>query len=380
MLEQSVFLTYSCPSPIARDRVNLGSLFDSVVWREVYEEELRLLSSAAELPVSSFCGRRWLVALPTLVALMILASGVVPWRAAAEPATGETPHRVARFYLRAPHGYKVTVVAAVEGAESPVRIVAEGHRGGAEYQTLGTVTSNTIHASFGPLGRVSLRFLPSGRVLHSMAEGGGCSLRAKAHIGTFVGTFRFRGEGGYTALTIHRIRGGIGSPAAPINENEQGKLGCPDANRTYVMPPDEVERHFSEGLGGETTPGRGVVAVAVAQDEATAFITWGFSLRHPEEEGAIPDFCIFMALKEETRGLVSISREVFQGGPVSQCQLDESIGTLSVTPEAPFTGTAAFQRGSDGSTSWLGSLAVPMLGRGIVPLAGPEFESELVKK
>jgi hypothetical protein len=300
--------------------------------------------------------------------------------ATAEPITSGSPHRVARFYLRAPHGYKVTLVAAVEGAGSLVRIVAEDHKGGAEYETLGTVTSNGIHASFGPLGSVSLRFLPSGRVLRSMTQGGGCSLRARARIGTFVGTFRFRGEGGYTALTTHRIRGGVGAPTAPISEREQEKLGCPDANRTYVTPPSEVKRRFAEGPREETTPGRGVVAVAATQDEATVFVAWGFSIRHPEEEGAAPDSCFFVAVKEETRGKISIAREVFQGGPVSQCPLDESTGSLTAAPDAPFAGTAALHRNPDGSTSWLGSLAVPMLGGGIVQLAGPEFESELVKR
>jgi hypothetical protein len=272
-------------------------------------------------------------------------------------------------------------VAAVEGADSPVRIVAEHHRGGAEYQTLGTVTANTIHASFGSLGSVALRFLPSGRVLHSTTEGGGCSLGAKARVGAFVGTFRFRGEGDFTALTRHRVRGGVGAPTAPINEAEQGKLGCPHANRTYVTAPSEVKRRYADGPVGEgTTPGRGVVAIAAAQDEATIFVAWGFSIRHPEEEGAKPDACIFLAVKEETSGKVSIAREVFQAGPVSQCPLDESTGSLSVAPEEPFTGTAALQRNADGSTNWLGSLAVSMLGSGFVPLAGPEFEGEIVKK
>ncbi len=331
-------------------------------------------TSGKRRPIS-FCRGRRFVALPVLLALVV-ASGAITGNAAASGS----PHRVARFYVQAPHGYKVTLVAAVDGAHSPVRIVAEHHRGGAEYQTLGTVTANTIHASFGSLGSVSLRFVPSGRVLRSMSQGGGCSLRAKARIGTFVGTFRFRGEGGYTDLTTHRVRGGIGAPNAPIDEKERGKLGCPHADRTYVMAPSEVRRRFAEGSNEEDTPGRGVVAVAATQSEATAFVAWGFSFRHPEEEGARPDACIFAALREETQGKVSISREVFQADPVSQCPVDESTGSLSVAPEAPFTGTAAFDPNSGGSTSWLGSLEVPMLGGGDVPLAGPEFESMFVKK
>jgi hypothetical protein len=42
--------------------------------------------------------------------------------------------QLARFFLRGTNGYKVTVLASVEGAGSPVRIVVEDHRGGAEYQ------------------------------------------------------------------------------------------------------------------------------------------------------------------------------------------------------------------------------------------------------
>ena len=320
---------------------------------------------------------------PLSLAALALSSFAIAQSAIANPPeTSPSPRQVARFYIRSTHGYKVTLVAAVEGTNSPVRIVAENHKGGAEYQTPGTVTPTAIHASFGPLGSVSLRFRPSGRVLRSLSEGGGCPFGAKARLGTFIGTFHFRGDGGYTALIAHRVQGGIGAPTAPINEHEQLKLGCQNADHTNIMPPNQVEQHFSEpeGLGRESTPGRGVVATATAENEATVFVAWGFSVRRPEEEGATADACLFIALKEETRGRVSIAREVFQGGPVSQCPFDESSGALSVAPDAPFTGTAAFQRNSNGSTSWLGILAVPMLGRGVVQLAGPEFKSEFVKK
>jgi hypothetical protein len=205
-------------------------------------------------------------------------------------------------------------------------------------------------------------------------------LGAKAHLGAFVGTFHFRGEGGYTTLTTHRVAGGIGAPNAPINQHEQAKFGCPDASHTSVIAPSELERHFTESqLGVQTTgPGRGVVAVAATEDEATALLVWGFSLMHPKEGRTAPDTCFFMAVKEETQGRVSIARTVFQAGPVSQCPLDESTGSLSVAPDVPFTGSATFQPNPDSSTSWLGSLAVPMLGGGIVQLAGPEFQSKFV--
>lgn len=288
--------------------------------------------------------------------------------------------RVARFFLPASHGYKVTAVAVLEGPGSPVRIHVEDHEGGAEYQVSGTATSHGIHASFGQLGQISLRFHPSGIVLHSHTEGGGCSLRAKAHLGTFLGSFRFRGEGGYTAVDAHQIEGGIGAPTAPINQREQEKLGCQNAAETQIMPPEQITRSLSVQTIGETTLGGGAFAVAATPEEATLFAAWRFSVRHPDEEGAPPDSCIFLALREEARGKIQIARTVFAGGRASQCPYDESSGTFVAAPESPFTGSATLQRNADGSRSWLGSLAVPMLGLGLVPLVGPDFAGELLKR
>jgi hypothetical protein len=314
-----------------------------------------------------------------LIVLMIVG-GVATPRASLAKAD-PSPRRVARFYAAGSHGYKIALVAAVEGAHSPVRIVVEDFKGGAEYEVAGTVTSTAIRASFGQLGEVSLRFHPSGRVLHSDSEGGGCSLHDRAHLGTFVGTFRFRGEGGYTSLTAHREPGGVGSPHAPINEKEQLKLGCPEPDHTYFVPPEEIERSFSEPAPkSEVSPAVEVVGVKASPDEATAFVAGEFALFSSPKRRATPTSCLFIALREEIVGPVSISRQVFQGGPLSQCPYEESSGSFSVAPDMPFTGTAVFQQQADSSVSWLGSLAVPFLGLGVVPLAGPEFKSELLKK
>jgi hypothetical protein len=324
------------------------------------------------LPVIALC----------LAALALSSIAATQGVAAASSKPNPLFPRVARFYLRGSHGYKVTVVAALEGPGSPVRVIVEDHEGGAEYQVPGTVTRHGIHASFGQLGVISLRFRPSGRVLHSQTEGGGCSLRAKAHLGAFVGAFRFQGEGGYTTVDTHRVQGGFGAPTAPINEREQMKLGCLNAAETHIMAPEQIAQRLSTATTtpGESTPGLGVFAAASALDEATLFGAWRFSLRHPEEEGATPEACIFFALREETRGEMDIARTALSGGPLSQCPYDETSGTFIATPDRPFSGSATFQRNADGSTSWLGPLAVPMLGLGVVPLTGPGFTGKLLEK
>jgi hypothetical protein len=284
--------------------------------------------------------------------------------------------QLARFFLRGTNGYKVTVLASVEGADSPVRIVVEDHRGGAEYQVPGTVTPTEIHASFGQLGDISLRFHPSGQVLHNHLYGDEECPHGAARLGEFTGDFSFRGEGNYTTVSARHMQGGVGAPTAPIDHHEELSLGCPDPNRnSYIVPPGQVPSSVHENPSGSQE----LSAIAAAPDEWIAFGAVSFSLRDPEAPGAKPDSCLFVALAEEVREPVQIARVVFGGGPASECPLAESPDSVTVTPPSPFSGTATLQRNPDGSASWAGSLSVPMLGLGPVALAGPAFKVELSK-
>jgi hypothetical protein len=312
-------------------------------------------------------------ALACLTQLAFASAGAVQG-APARPTNPKSSPQVARFYLHGTHGYKVSVFATVEGPGSPVRIVAEDHKGGAEYRAPGTVTPSRIQASFGHYGEISLRFHPSGQVLRSdISDDKECPSGAKARIGTFTGSFRFRGEDAYTAVNVHRMEGGVGAPTAPIDHREEISLGCPNANRTYIVSPGQVPQSFEE----DESATAGMTAVASAPGEAIIFAAAGFSLRHSEKPGAKPESCLFAALTEEARESIQIARVVFGAGPGSECLLDRSLGSLTVTPAAPFSGTATLRLGADGTTSWTGSLAVPFPGRGTVSLAGPSFESKL---
>jgi hypothetical protein len=311
-----------------------------------------------------------LACLALLSALAVAAPG-----ATAQIKASTSPPQLARFFLPGTNGYKVVVLASVEGTNSPVRIVAESRKGGAEYQTLGTVTAAKIHASFGQLGRISLRFHPSGRVLHNLGSGEECP-RGAARLGQFTGTFSFRGEGNYTAVSTHRISGGVGAPTAPIDQREELSLGCPDVDRhSYIVPPGQVPQSLDEN----PPDSQELSAVAATPNETVAFGAVSFSLHHPATPGAKPDSCFFVALTEESRESVQIARDVFGAGPASECPFAVSPKPVTVTPSAPFTGAATLQRNADGSTSWTGSLSVPMLGRGPVALAGPAFKAEVSK-
>lgn len=294
----------------------------------------------------------------------------------ARPTNSKSVPQLARFFLRGSNGYKVTVLASVEGAGSPVRVVVENHRGGAEYQVSGTVTPTEIHASFARFGDISLRFHPSGRVLHNHVYDDAECPHGAARLGDFTGDFSFRGEGDYTTVSAHRIPGGVGAPTAPIDHQEELSLGCPDPNRhSNIVPPDQVPGSVHESQPGSQE----LSAVAAAPDDTIAFAAVSFSLLHPEAPGAQPDSCLFVALAEEVRELVQIARVVFAGGPASECPLAGFPDPVTVAPPSPFSGTATLQQNSDGTNGWAGSLSVPMLGLGPVALAGPAFGVELSK-
>src|ERR1044072_8884280 len=74
------------------------------------------------------------------------------------------------------------------------------------YLAHGKATPTSIEASFGDLGRISLRLRPSGRELHATRRAGckrphGLPI---ARIGLFVGELRFRGEDGYNSARAPR--------------------------------------------------------------------------------------------------------------------------------------------------------------------------------
>lgn len=343
--------------------------------RRRIREKSRSYSTTVTLASWSAGSRGVLLALACLGLFSFSAIAVVR-NAAASTRNSKPVPQLARFFLSGTNGYKVIVLASVEGAESPVRVVVEDHRGGAEYQVLGTVTATKINASFGQFGDISLRFHPSGRVLHSLVYGDKECPRGGARLGDFTGVFSFRGEGNYTTVSAHRIPGGVGAPTAPIDQHEELSLGCPDPNRrSYIVPPGQVPRSVHENPSGS----RELSAVAATPDETIVFGAVTFSLRHPEAPGAKPDSCLFVALAEEVREPVQIARVVFGGGPASECPLAGSPDPVTVTPPSPFSGTGTLQRNADGSAGWTGSLSVPMLGRGPVALAGPAFKAELSK-
>ncbi len=270
------------------------------------------------------------------------------------------------FNLRASNGYRLTVFAeAPDGGgtaaqrHEPVEVEVSGSHASVNYLGHGTVGPDRIHASFGQLGVISVRFRPSGR--HRRVKIPKRCLRHRppvvfARLGTFVGTIRFRGERGYTKVVARRAQGGIGDPLAISTK----KLQCEEPTRpseSQDLLLSASEPHGAIGFSAFAEAGQ------PAASASSTLLPRGYER-------------FFLASAVEGNRTLMILRFVGTRGPAADFTSDASLDSATITPPAPFSGTATFQRNPDGSTSWTGSLSVSMPGLGRVSLASSRFTAK----
>lgn len=269
----------------------------------------------------------------------------------------------AEFTLRGRDGYKITVSADPEGRAGVVELRAEGRSITAQYSVLGHATADTIKARFGRLGRVSVRFEPSGRLRRIRVPKTCMKDRPRvitSRLGTFVGTIEFRGERGYTSVSARHATGGIGDPLA----NTPTKLVC-DFHESAAERERELE---SVGLDASSSDAKfGFYA---------SRLTGRWSRQaFPVEPGASKGpRNLFLAGRSERTGRMSILRYAASVGGPEDFVFDTALTSATVSPPFPFTGSGSFLRNPDGSTSWTGTLAVPLPGLGTVGLTGGSSE------
>jgi hypothetical protein len=283
----------------------------------------------------------------TAVGLLLLAfPSVASAQSTATPSSlPKLPTRLAQFHLRSPNGYKVSVTALGNSVDLAVS------RGSAYSAYIAQRDGNAkrLSATFGELGRVSVRFHPSGKVTSSRPQSG---CKGPDHFttraGVFVGLIRFRGEGAYTSLNAHRAKGTVQSPL--------GLTGC--------------KNEGSDHHGAHSHPSR--EPVLTVQSPASAAGQTFFSATAPGSIGSPVS-----AFSSEKVGSLLILRSVLALGSPRAFLFDNALSSATVTPPAPFSGTASFRRGADGSTTWAGDLAVSFPGKSDVPLTGPTFSAKL---
>jgi hypothetical protein len=260
------------------------------------------------------------------------------------------------FQVGASHGYTLTVggydaTATITAAKSDP---AQGRKAWSTYVVRGKVNPTSMHASFGALGHVDTRFRPSGPTRYGRRHDHCIGPhRYTIRPGAFVGSLRFRGEGGYTSANVHRVIGQIVTPR---------RLICRDI---FIK---EIERE-DEGDSGKK---RGKVT------QLSAFMRSGLTAMlfgAAEWDGKAR----FFAGVEQTVGSLGVFRGVFVRASHATFAAGNALSFAGVTPPAPFSGSGSFQRGPNGAKSWTGSLAVSFPGAPNVSLTDPRFKTQLTR-
>lgn len=208
---------------------------------------------------------------------------------------------------------------------------------------------NGIKAKFPGIGHISVRFQPQGAPQRESSVFPGCSggetVRQR---GRFVGTIEFRGERGYTSASRTSAPGEVATTEREICKRSIfDESSDPDVDRTELFA-------YSRSKGR-----------AIGFDASITGPSWSPTT-------------IFGASIVERRQGVSIFRHTFVSRDGSQLIAGDSRPyplSATVTPPAPFHGSAEFQRTPEGDRSWTGSLSAYFPGLDLVPLTGPDFDA-----
>jgi hypothetical protein len=292
-----------------------------------------------------------------------LPAGIPPQlRAELRTGTGTSAPRrqfMPKFELKAHGGYRVRVF----GVGSTVIVeVTHGHSGATTaYVARGTVTPGRIAASFEGLGRVAVRFRPSGQTALSkpLRHCHGAS-RYRSRLGVFSGSFRFEGENGYVSIDARRAKGAV---------RDSLQLHC--GRRSPRGPDENVAR--SSGDGFQSAEPTFLAAGWRHAVSSASFAATGAGLAASGGK----DGLLYLSFAEQSEGRLAKVRFAFASGPSKALSIDDALTRARVSPPAPFKGTGTYRAAPDGTTTWTGPLSVNFPGAGHFPLTGPEFKTEL---
>jgi hypothetical protein len=227
------------------------------------------------------------------------------------------------------------------------------HAGAGDYYyTRAHLAGHRIEGDFGPLGAVTMRFRPS-RASAGDPRPGSCDgrYRLSTSPGTFVGSWRFRGEGGYVSIDVSRAKGSleIFSPSAHC----QAEAGREKARKARQGPKvTYLGAYFRQGLDAVY-----------------------FSARNDREGKAS-----YFATDESGGDQFGISRYAYVEASPLTFATDDALRFASISPPYPFGGSGLIERNPDGSRAWTGSLSVSFPGAPDVALTGAQFKTQLLRQ
>ena len=246
------------------------------------------------------------------------------------------------FHLRGPDGETLYGVA---GRRHLLMTVEQG-QASISYGVAASVSDRRVRAEVGRFGSVDVRFDPEGASRFRPARGG-CKGGTDIQPGVVEGAIRFEGDTGFAPLSATSARASV--------------------QRTDITCQQEV------GNPGPQPGGRHVTQlIAFGDFDDRGFPHSGFAAVHGRGEA----HSRFFAFASSREGKVTIDHGLELRADNSTFEFDLRARRATVTPPAPFSGTATFAR-SDDAASWTGDLAATFPGLPPTPLTGPDFEADL---
>jgi hypothetical protein len=270
----------------------------------------------------------------------------------AAPAAGSTSTyfspATANFSLPAGNGYRIVVERTRGQVSLSVFRAGKSFFATTSYTVRAKALPQRIDARFGKFGRVSVR-LKTERMRKGKLEDQCKGKPETIRFGVFVGTIRFRGEGGYTSVAAKHAEGRLSSGQRIKCVFPNLRPGSwPVAHESRQVPPSLVAsqgRHRFVQVEASSGKQRGIIVVAGSS---------------------------------ERRGRMEIFRDAFAEARPASFVFASDLSSATVQPPLPFEGEASFQRASSGPI-WSGSLSVDFPGREDVQLAGPRFTAHLAR-
>lgn len=246
--------------------------------------------------------------------------------------------------------------------EESVFYLLRSHRG------RGGLKGGAVDVRFGRLGRFRGRFVRTSTKTENPRDG--CTGEpTTTEKGYFVGIFRFHGERGYTTVDTHRVRGTV---------TRSGPTSCPSPSpprhRRHRATHQEKEQREREQNKFRLLVGdAGVHLMLQAEREES-----------PEPEEGSPTTFQVSVTEEIGRLEVSHNASAIDFGPGAAAtfqtpNLAEPLVEVTLTPPAPFSGSATFHLDDPHTATWSGDLAVELSGLGKVPLTGDGIGAGLCK-
>jgi hypothetical protein len=267
------------------------------------------------------------VALVALALLLFVGVGatVGPVPSAAASSNGPSWS----FTIPGSHGYEVSVSAA----PGYLTVFVDGRSSDVEYLVRTRDRSQgMLEGDIGEFGKIAMRFVPSESPRRSDEPNGCHGHRPVVQKGHFVGRFWFRGEDGYTSVSVRRAvgyyeHGFRGLCQGPVGEPLRPNLTARAATRSRSISVAVYFREYEVSTDAEVV--------------------------------------------EHVEG-IRIWRFVGLAGPLSASSFEPD-GSIFISPPSPFSGSAEYTPGSSGG-SWVGNLSADFPGIGPLGLAGPRFK------